>query len=48
MVVTGAKKEEEVSKAVEKVFQNLKEKGCIREPEVDLSVEEMLGEDEEL
>ena len=47
MVVTGAKKEEEVSRAVEKVFQNLKEKGCIREPEVDLSIEEMLGEDEE-
>ncbi|MEB3786587.1 MAG: TATA-box-binding protein, partial [Desulfurococcales archaeon] len=33
MVITGAKREEEVYKAVEKVFKTLKEKGCIREYE---------------
>ncbi len=31
MVITGAKREEEVYEAVEKVFNTLKEKGCIRE-----------------
>ena len=46
MVVTGAKKEEEVNRAVKKVYEELKEKGCIREPDKDLSVEEILGDDE--
>jgi len=46
MVVTGAKKEEEVSRAVKRVYEELKEKGCIREPDKDLSVEEILGDDE--
>ncbi len=47
MVVTGAKKEKEVKHAVEKVFQELKEKGCIREPDEDLSKEEELFDEEE-
>ena len=46
MVVTGAKKEEEVNRAVKRVYEELKEKGCIREPDKDLSVEEILGDDE--
>ncbi len=48
MVVTGAKKEEEVSRAVRKVYEELKEKGCIREPDKDLSLEEILGDEDEL
>jgi len=47
MVVTGAKKEEEVKRAVEKVYQKLEELECIRKPDEDLTEEELL-EDEDL
>ncbi len=45
MVVTGAKKEEEVKRAVEEVYKRLEELDCIRKPDEDLTEEELF-EDE--
>ncbi|UXD21451.1 TATA-box-binding protein [Ignicoccus pacificus DSM 13166] len=42
MVVTGAKKEDEVKRAVEKVYKKLEELECIRKPDEDLTEEELL------